>query len=59
MFVWTSGFHNPFAHTHFNMFVDEWTSVNESPEVDVSHYLKYIITEHFYHPRRHEWTNIM
>ena len=23
MFVWTSGFHNPLAHTHFNMFVDE------------------------------------
>ena len=32
MFVWTSGFHNPLAHTHFNMFVDEWTSANESPE---------------------------
>ena len=32
MFVWTSGFHNPLAHTHFNMSVDEWTSVNESPE---------------------------
>ena len=31
MFVWTSGFHNPLAHTHFNMFVDEWTSANESP----------------------------
>ena len=23
MFVWTSGFHNPLVHTHFNMFVDE------------------------------------
>ena len=34
MFVWTSGFHNPLAHTHFNMFVDEWVSANESP-VDV------------------------
>ena len=22
MFVWTSGFQNPLAHTHFNMFVD-------------------------------------
>ena len=22
MFVWTSGFHNPLAHTHFNMYVD-------------------------------------
>ena len=31
MFVWTSDFHNPLAHTHFNMFVDEWTSANESP----------------------------
>ena len=31
MFVWTSGFHNPLAHTHFNMFVDEWTNANESP----------------------------
>ena len=30
MFVWMSGFHNPLAHTHFNMFVDEWTSANES-----------------------------
>ena len=30
MFVWTSGFQNPLAHTHFNMFVDEWTSANES-----------------------------
>ena len=32
MFVWTCGFHNPLAHTHFNMFVDEWTSANESPD---------------------------
>ena len=32
MFAWTSGFHNPLAHTHFNIFVDEWTSANESPE---------------------------
>ena len=31
MFVWMSGFYNPLAHTHFNMFVDEWTSANESP----------------------------
>ena len=23
MFVWKSGFHNPLAHTDFNMFVDE------------------------------------
>ena len=23
MFVWTSGFPNPLAHTHFNMIVDE------------------------------------
>ena len=30
--MWTSGFHNPLAHTHFNMFVDEWTP-NESPEL--------------------------
>ena len=25
-------FHNPLAHTDFNMFVDEWTSANESPD---------------------------
>ena len=31
MFVWTSGFYNPLAHTHFNIFVDEWTSAKESP----------------------------
>ena len=31
MFVWTSGFQNLLAHTHFDMFVDEWTSANESP----------------------------
>ena len=36
MFVWTSGFQNPLAHTHFNMFVDEWTSANESPELSAS-----------------------
>ena len=23
MFVWKSGFQNPLAHAHFNMFVDE------------------------------------
>ena len=23
VFVWMSGFHNPLANTHFNMFVDE------------------------------------
>ena len=31
MFVWTNGYQNPLAHTHFNMFVDEWMSENESP----------------------------
>ena len=35
MVVWTSGFHNPLIHTDFNMFVDEWTSANESPEKPV------------------------
>ena len=34
MFVWMNGFQNPLAHTHFNMFVDEWTSANESPVVE-------------------------
>ena len=33
MFVWTSDFQNPLAHTHFNTFEDEWTSANESPAV--------------------------
>ena len=32
MFVWTSGFHTPLVHTDFNMFVDMWTSANESPD---------------------------
>ena len=31
MFVWKSGFQNSLIHTVFNMFVDEWTSANESP----------------------------
>ena len=31
MFVWMSGFQKSLAHTDFNMFVDEWTSANESP----------------------------
>ena len=31
MFVWTSGVQNLLAHTHFDMFVDKWTSSNESP----------------------------
>ena len=39
MFGWTSGFHNPLAHTHFNMFVDEWMSANETP-------VKYFFTQH-------------
>ena len=30
MFVWTSGFQKLLALTDFNMFVDEWTSANES-----------------------------
>ena len=30
MFVWTIGFQNPLTHTHFNMFVDEWTSANDT-----------------------------
>ena len=25
------GYQNPIAHIHFNMFVDEWMSANESP----------------------------
>ena len=32
MFVWTSGFKKSLAQTEFNMFLDEWTSANESPE---------------------------
>ena len=35
MFVWTSGFQKSLAHTDFNMFVDEWTSANESPGVTI------------------------
>ena len=35
MFVWTSDFHNPFAHTHFNMFVDKWISANKSPDMSL------------------------
>ena len=35
--VWTSGVHNPLVHTDFNMFVDEWTSANESPVSVVAH----------------------
>ena len=31
MVVWMSGFQKSLAHTDFNMFVDEWTSANESP----------------------------
>ena len=31
MFVWTSGFQKSLAQTEFNMFLDEWTSANESP----------------------------
>ena len=31
MFEWTSSFHYQLVHTDFNMFVDEWTSANESP----------------------------
>ena len=31
MFVWMSGFQNLLAHTHFDMFVDEWTSANKTP----------------------------
>ena len=30
MFVQTSGFQKSLAHTDFNMFVDDWTSANES-----------------------------
>ena len=30
MFV-MSGFQNPLAHIHFNMFVDKWMSANKSP----------------------------
>ena len=33
MFVWMSGFQNLLAHTHFDMFVDEWMSANESPVI--------------------------
>ena len=36
MFVWTSDFHNPLAHTHFNMFVDKWTSADKSPDMSVA-----------------------
>ena len=34
MFVWMSGFQNLLIHTHFDMFVDEWMSANESPGSD-------------------------
>ena len=31
MFVWMSGFQKSLVHQDFDMFVDEWTSVNETP----------------------------
>ena len=33
MFVWTSGFQKSLVRTDFDMFVDEWTSANESPDL--------------------------
>ena len=34
LFVWMSGFQKSLAHTDVNMFVDEWTSANESPIIN-------------------------
>ena len=45
MFVWTSGFQKSLAHTDFNMFVDERTSANESPEIHYTISHQYL---HFY-----------
>ena len=42
LFVWTSGFHNPLVHTDFNMFVDEWTSANESPGDSYCHNIDFL-----------------
>ena len=42
MFVWMSGVQNPLAHTHFNMFVDKWTSANESLAVVIARQLDLI-----------------
>ena len=52
MFVWTSGFHSPLAQTHFNMFVDEWTSANESPE-DAYHMLQWPLEGGAMYPSMH------
>ena len=34
MFVGMSDFQHSLAQPHFNMYVDEWTSANESPELN-------------------------
>ena len=34
MFVWRNGFQKSLAQNEFNMFLDEWTSANESPVTD-------------------------
>ena len=33
MFMWMNSFQNPLVHTDFNMFVDEETCTNESPDI--------------------------
>ena len=39
MFMWTNDFHNPLAHAHFHMGVDEWMSVNKSHATNHSYTL--------------------
>ena len=43
MFVWTSGFQNSLVHTDFNMFVDEWMSVNVFTVVSWYCYLRHTV----------------
>ena len=40
MFVWMNGFQNPLIYTDFNMFLDEYTSINEIPELASTHNAK-------------------
>ena len=36
MFVWVNGFQKSLVHQDFDMFVDEWTSVNETPVLNIN-----------------------
>ena len=49
MFMWMNSFQKSLVHQDSDMFVDEWTSVNEIPGHDQNQWNQSVVVKHRFH----------